>query len=65
MYLALFEAIAIQQGDSKEKGTESIPGILSDALAVSFDDHIGHNYLEDYEDRYAFTTSKKNVFPLT
>ena len=29
-----------------------IPSILSDALAVSFDNHIGHDYLLDYEERY-------------
>ena len=35
-----------------KKGRDAIPSILSDALAVSFDNHIGHDYLEDYEDRY-------------
>ena len=30
----------------------AIPSILSDALAVSFDTHVGHDYLLDYEARY-------------
>ena len=48
------ESIALaddKQNDDK-KGRDAIPSILSDALAVSFDNHIGHNYLEDYEQRY-------------
>jgi replicative DNA helicase len=54
VYLAMMEAIGIHQGDDKDKGSESIPEILSEALAVSFDDHIGHDYLSDYEERYNF-----------
>ena len=38
--------------NKKDKG--SIPNILSDALAVSFDDHIGHDFIEDVERRYEF-----------
>ena len=52
IYLALMESIKIADGNSKEKGPEAIPSILSDALAVSFDNHIGHDYIEDYEQRY-------------
>ena len=52
IYLALMESIKIADGNNKEKGPEAIPSILSDALAVSFDNHIGHDYIEDYEERY-------------
>ena len=52
IYLALMESIKIADGNNKEKGPEAIPSILSDALAVSFDNHIGHDYIEDYEQRY-------------
>ena len=48
IYLALMESISIADGGDKEKNRDAIPSILSDALAVSFDNHIGHNYLEDY-----------------
>ena len=54
VYLAMMDAISIHQGENTDKGSESIPEILSEALAVSFDDHIGHDYLLDYEERYAF-----------
>jgi len=52
IYLALMESISLADGKDDNKGRDAIPSILSDALAVSFDNHIGHDYLEDYEDRY-------------
>ena len=52
IYLALMESISLADGKDDKKGRDAIPSILSDALAVSFDNHIGHDYLEDYEDRY-------------
>ena len=54
IYLALLESIAIQDGQDKDKGVDAIPSILSDALAVSFDPHVGHDYLNDYNERYDF-----------
>ena len=52
IYLALMESIALADGKDKDKDRDAIPSILSDALAVSFDTHIGHDYLLDYEQRY-------------
>jgi archaellum biogenesis ATPase FlaH len=52
IYLALMESIHITDGKDAKKTRDSIPSILSDALAVSFDTHIGHDYLLDYEQRY-------------
>jgi replicative DNA helicase len=52
IYLALMESIALTDGTNKEKDRDAIPSILSDALAVSFDTHVGHDYLLDYEARY-------------
>jgi len=52
IYLALMESIHIADGKDDKKNRDSIPSILSDALAVSFDTHIGHDYLLDYEKRY-------------
>ncbi len=46
------ESIHIADGKDDKKNRDSIPSILSDALAVSFDTHIGHDYLLDYEKRY-------------
>jgi len=52
IYLALMESIALADGKDEKKDRDAIPSILSDALAVSFDTHIGHDYLLDYEARY-------------
>jgi len=52
IYLALMESIALADGKNEKKDRDAIPSILSDALAVSFDTHIGHDYLQDYEARY-------------
>jgi replicative DNA helicase len=52
IYLALMESIHIADGKDEKKNRDSIPSILSDALAVSFDTNIGHDYLLDYEARY-------------
>ena len=46
------ESIALADGQDDKKGRDAIPSILSDALAVSFDNHVGHDYLEDYEERF-------------
>jgi replicative DNA helicase len=61
---ALLESIQILDDKSrttKDKG--SIPSILSDALAVSFDEHIGHDYTEDFESRYDFYHRKEEKIP--
>ena len=52
IYLALMESIKIADGSDEKKTPDSIPSILSDALGVSFDNHIGHDYIDDYEERY-------------
>ena len=52
IYLALLESISIADGNSEQKTADAIPIILSDALAVSFDNHVGHDYLLDYAERY-------------
>ena len=51
IYLALMESIQLADGNG-EKTPDAIPSILQDALAVSFDNHVGHDYLQDYEKRY-------------
>jgi replicative DNA helicase len=52
IYLALMESIHIADDKEEKKNKDSIPTILSDALAVSFDTHVGHDYLLDFEKRY-------------
>jgi replicative DNA helicase len=60
IYLALMESIQIADGQNSNKGRDSIPHILSEALAVSFDNNIGHDYLQNYEERYEFYHRKED-----
>ena len=64
IYLALMESIQLADGKDDKKGRDAIPSILSDALAVSFDNNIGHDYLLNYEDRYDFYHKKEEKFHL-
>ena len=63
IYLALMESIQLADGKDDTKGRDAIPAILSDALAVSFDNHIGHDYLQDYEERYESYHRKEDKIP--
>jgi replicative DNA helicase len=60
IYLALMESIHIADGNNDKKNRDAIPNILSDALAVSFDNNIGHDYLQNYEERYEFYHRKED-----
>jgi len=60
VYNALMESIHIIDGKSKTKSENAIPSILSDALAVAFDTHIGHDYIEDSDERYDFYHRKED-----
>jgi replicative DNA helicase len=60
IYLALMESIQIADGQDSKKAPDAIPSILSDALSVSFDNHVGHDYLQDYEERYALYHKKES-----
>ena len=51
---AVLEVIDILDDKSGKKQKGSIPKLLQDALAVSFDSHVGHDYLEDAESRFDF-----------
>jgi archaellum biogenesis ATPase FlaH len=66
LYNGIMESIHIIDGKSKDKNKTAIPDILSNALAVSFDTNIGHDYLEDSEQRYEFyhTIEKRIPFDL-
>lgn len=63
IYLALMESIKIADGQDEKKSRDAIPTILQQALAVSFDDHIGHDYLKDYLDRYDSYHRKEEKIP--
>ena len=63
IYLALMQSIKIADGGDKKLDKGAIPSILQDALAVSFDEHIGHDYIEQSEDRYAFYHKTEEKIP--
>ena len=54
VYNAILKGISIIDGRDKNQTPDAIPSILSDALAVSFDNHIGHDYLDDSDSRFDF-----------
>ena len=63
IYLALMESIKIAEGNDDKQSPTAIPSILSEALGVSFDNHIGHDYLQDYEERYEFYHKTEDKIP--
>jgi replicative DNA helicase len=54
VYNAILGSIKIIEGTDKVNTQDAIPSILSDALAVSFDNHVGHDYIQDADARYDF-----------
>lgn len=62
VYLAIMESIQIIDGNSLDKAEGAIPEILSDALGVSFDSNVGHDYIENAEKRYEFYHKKEEKF---
>jgi replicative DNA helicase len=54
VYNAILSSIKIIEGRDKNHTKDALPSILSEALGVSFDNHVGHDYIEDYDERYDF-----------
>jgi replicative DNA helicase len=54
IYNAVLGSISILDGKDKTQDKGSIPKLLSDALAISFDSSVGHDYLENSDERYEF-----------
>lgn len=63
VYNAIMESIQIIDGKSADKSEGSIPEILSDALGVNFDPNIGHDYIDNSEDRFDFYNTKETRIP--
>lgn len=63
VYNAIMESIEIIDGKHKKKTDGAIPELLSDALAVTFDTHIGHDFLEDSDERFDFYHQKEEKIP--
>ena len=63
VYLAIMESIEIIDGKDNEKSEGAIPEILSEALSVSFDSNVGHDYIENAKERYEFYHKKEDKMP--
>ena len=63
VFHALMESVSIVEGRSKDKDKGAIPKILSDALGVTFDTHVGHNFIEDADARYEFYNRSEARIP--
>jgi replicative DNA helicase len=63
IYNAIMESVQILDDKQGTKNKGEIPKLLSDALGVSFDSHIGHDYMNDYESRYDFYHKHESRIP--
>ena len=63
IYLALMESVKIADGQDQTRSKDAIPSIMQEALAVCFDDTVGHDYIEDYSDRYDYYHRKEEKIP--
>jgi len=60
---AVLDGIKILDNKDKTRTPEAIPSILADALAVSFDNHVGHDYIEDAKARFDWYHTKEKRYP--
>ena len=63
IYNAILDGIHIIDGKSKDQTPDAIPEILTNALSVSFDTHIGHDYMEQYDERYDYYHEVEEKIP--
>ena len=63
IYNAILSGIHIIDGKDKERSPDALPELLSKALGVSFDDHVGHDYIQQSDDRYEFYHTKEEKIP--
>ena len=63
IYLAIMESISIIDGKHKTMQKDALPSLLSDALGVCFDTNVGHDYIDNSEDRYEFYHTIEDRIP--
>jgi replicative DNA helicase len=63
VYNAIMDSIQIIDGKDKERSEGAIPEILSKALGVSFDEAIGHDYIDNSDERFEFYNRKEDRIP--
>jgi len=60
---AVLEGIKILDGKDRTRTPEALPSLLGDALGVSFDKHVGHDYIEDAQARFDWYHTKEKRYP--
>ena len=63
IFNAVMESVQVMDDKSGKRARGEIPKLLSDALGVSFDTHVGHDYLDDSDSRYDFYHRKESKIP--
>jgi len=63
VYNGIVDSIAILEGKDTKKPKDSIPDMLTDALAVSLDTSVGHNYIEDSSERWDYYHKREQRYP--
>ena len=63
IYNAILKSIDIMNDKKSTESKGAIPQLLSDALAITFDPNVGHDYLEDFKDRYEYYHRKEEKIP--
>ena len=63
LHIAVMESINILDGKNEKMTKNAIPEILSEALGVGFDVNIGHDYIENAEERYEFYNRVEEKLP--
>ncbi len=63
LHIAIMESINILDGKNEKMTKNAIPEILSEALGVAFDTNVGHDYIDNAEDRYDFYTAVEEKLP--
>ena len=63
VYNGIVDSIAILEGKDTQKPKDAIPDMLTDALAVSLDTSVGHNYIDDASERWDYYHKREQRFP--
>ena len=63
IYNAIMESISIIDGKHESLTKNALPDLLNKALGVSFDNNVGHDYVDNYEERYDFYHKVEDRYP--
>jgi archaellum biogenesis ATPase FlaH len=63
IHIAIMESISIIDGKHESMTKNALPDLLTKALGVSFDNSVGHDYVDDFESRYDFYHTEEDRIP--